>query len=258
MGSKQKPASPILEPIGGAVCLRWHCCGRALCLTDGDTNPRCRQEFVAQRRRTGGGVPAPMADDSFRFLSGIGKTCKFVTDSHDKEDVVSGSLLAEGSGHAAEDQCCRYRRAARRGHAAGHRLCQPGPLSGTLRLSDPGQPLLPEAEEDAFWISERYDRAPVLGPLTEGGPDTALDPPSDDEVMRTFERAIPQQGGIPFLYECQRNNVRIVKEKIADYIDPPRVFPLIGPAQGPPLPLQVHDLLHPGRADRLAAPAHAA
>ena len=36
---------------------------------------------------------------------------------------------------------------------------------------------------------------------------------------------------MPFLYECQRNNVRIVKEKISDYIDPPRVFPLIGPAQ---------------------------
>ena len=33
------------------------------------------------------------------------------------------------------------------------------------------------------------------------------------------------------LHEVQRNNVRIVKEKIADYIDPPRVYPLIGPAQ---------------------------
>ena len=29
----------------------------------------------------------------------------------------------------------------------------------------------------------------------------------------------------------ERNNVRIVKEKIADYVDPPRVVPLIGPVQ---------------------------
>ena len=33
------------------------------------------------------------------------------------------------------------------------------------------------------------------------------------------------------LYEVQRNNVRIVVEPIADYVDPPRVYPLIGPAQ---------------------------
>ena len=31
--------------------------------------------------------------------------------------------------------------------------------------------------------------------------------------------------------EVQRNNVRICKCKIADYVDPPRVYPLIGPAQ---------------------------
>ena len=59
----------------------------------------------------------------------------------------------------------------------------------------------------------------------------ALDPPSDDEVMRALEKAQPIEGGIPFLWERNRNNVRIVKRKIADYVDPPRVYPLIGPAQ---------------------------
>ena len=59
----------------------------------------------------------------------------------------------------------------------------------------------------------------------------ALDPPSDDEVMRAFEAANPVQGGLPFLHEVQINNVRIVKDKIADYVDPPRFIPLIGPAQ---------------------------
>jgi hypothetical protein len=60
---------------------------------------------------------------------------------------------------------------------------------------------------------------------------TALDTPSDDEVMVASEKARPVRGGIPLLWERQRNNVRIVKDKIADYIDPPRVYPLIGPAQ---------------------------
>jgi hypothetical protein len=71
-------------------------------------------------------------------------------------------------------------------------------------------------------------KAPIRGPLVPG---EVLDPPSDDQVMRAWEKANPVQGGLPFLHEIQRNNVRIVKEKIADYVDPPRVVPLIGPVQ---------------------------
>jgi hypothetical protein len=70
-----------------------------------------------------------------------------------------------------------------------------------------------------------------MGPITPGGPVTALDPPTDDEVWWALERARPVQGGMPFFHEIQRNNVVIIKDKIADYIDPPRVVPLIGPVQ---------------------------
>ena len=71
-----------------------------------------------------------------------------------------------------------------------------------------------------------------MGPITAGGPVEAIDPPSDDEVMRALEKARPIQGGsAAACTKIQRNNVRIVKEKIADYIDPPRFYPLIGPAQ---------------------------
>ena len=59
----------------------------------------------------------------------------------------------------------------------------------------------------------------------------ALDAPSEDEIMRALEKAQPIEGGIPFLHTTQRDNVRIVVEPIADYVDPPRVYPLIGPAQ---------------------------
>ncbi len=72
---------------------------------------------------------------------------------------------------------------------------------------------------------------PSWGLLTAGGPVEGLDPPSDDEVWWALERANSVQGGFPFLYEKQPNDVTIVKEKIADYVDPPRVVPLIGPVQ---------------------------
>jgi hypothetical protein len=106
-----------------------------------------------------------------------------------------------------------------------------GPNLGILAIPIPVSPYFQKVPEDKFWSHERYDRMPVLGPLTPDSPRTAMDEPSDDEVMRSLEKARPLQGGLPGLYEVQRNNVRIVKEPIADYIDPPRVYPLVGPAQ---------------------------
>ena len=103
---------------------------------------------------------------------------------------------------------------------------------------------------------ERYERMPILGPITPGSPETALDPPSDDEVMRALEKANPVQGGLPFLYEIQRNNVRIVVEPIADYVDPPRVYPAGRARPTPSRPLQVHRVLHRGHAGWLADPVH--
>lgn len=101
--------------------------------------------------------------------------------------------------------------------------CTPLPLLPGIPMS----PYFQDRKEDRFWEHERYERVPILGPITSGGPPRALDPPSDDEVMR----ALPSiEGGIPFLYERQRNNVRIVVELLSDYCDPPRVYPLIGPA----------------------------
>jgi hypothetical protein len=106
-----------------------------------------------------------------------------------------------------------------------------GPFNSIAGVPIPVSPYFQKKPEDRFHMQERYNRVPILGPLTEGGPVTALDPPSDDEVMRALEEIHPTQGGIPLIHEVQRNDVRIVKEPIADYIDPPRVYPLIGPAQ---------------------------
>ncbi len=106
-----------------------------------------------------------------------------------------------------------------------------GPNIGILGYPIPVSPYFQKKAEDNLWEHERYDRVPILGPITSGGPAMALDRPSDDEIMRALEAARSVEGGLPFLHEIQRNNVRIVCEKTADYVDPPRVYPLIGPAQ---------------------------
>ncbi len=115
--------------------------------------------------------------------------------------------------------------------ATGCSTTSAGPALGILSYPIPVSPYFQDEMEDIYWDEERYDPVPILGPITEGGPAVALDPPSDDEIMRALEEARPVEGGVPFLHETQRNNVRIVVEPIADYVDPPRNVPLIGPAQ---------------------------
>jgi hypothetical protein len=106
-----------------------------------------------------------------------------------------------------------------------------GPNLGFMAFPIPISPYFQDKKEDEWWNHERYEKAPILGPLVDGGPDIGLDEPTDDEVMRALERARPIEGGLPLLHEVSWNNVRIVKEKIADYIDPPRVIPIAGPVQ---------------------------
>ncbi len=107
-----------------------------------------------------------------------------------------------------------------------------GPSLGVFNYPVPISPWLQTRMEDNYIWQERYARMPILGPITPGAPTAALDPPSEDEVMRTLERARPVSGNWPMLYEIQRNNVRIVVEPILDHIDPqPRNVPLVGPCQ---------------------------
>ncbi len=102
---------------------------------------------------------------------------------------------------------------------------------GLFSIPLPVSPYVQDRLEDNFYEQERYKRVPIMGPITAGGSPVALDPPSEDEIMRALEAARPIEGGLPLMYETQRNNVRIVVEPIGEYVDPPRVYPLIGPAQ---------------------------
>ncbi len=94
----------------------------------------------------------------------------------------------------------------------------------------PVTPYFSQQIEDTYWEEERYKKVPILDPVEgENAPLFCLDPPSPDEVMR----ALPDNtaGGVPFLAETSRNNVRIVVEPIVDRIDECRFIPQVGPAR---------------------------
>lgn len=92
-------------------------------------------------------------------------------------------------------------------------------------------PILPSQqqrlEEDI--AREERDKVPILDPIPgEFTPATCLDPPSEAEVWAKVPKF--RHGSPPF-YEVQRNNVRILIEKIGDSVDPCKIYPLAGPAQ---------------------------
>ncbi len=70
----------------------------------------------------------------------------------------------------------------------------------------------------------------VFGPIIEGKLPPAFAPPSEDEVLRAVELDRARRGDTPS-HHVPRHSQRIVKEKIAEYIDLPRNYPLLGRAQ---------------------------
>lgn len=102
---------------------------------------------------------------------------------------------------------------------------------------------LPSEAQVAITESDgkRIDRLPILGPITSGKEIVPLDPPSDEEILRVFNKAVGpsflQQVGLTKKKELPLDQVaKIEKVKFEDKVDPPRHYPLIGEAR------QVHSL----------------
>lgn len=92
----------------------------------------------------------------------------------------------------------------------------------------PVQPWVHERMEQK-WNHKNDGRVPIMPPVRNGFPPPICeDPPSDAEVLRAMPR-VPR--GVPYVYETFRDDVVIVKNRLVDKIDPPRFFPLVGPAQ---------------------------
>ena len=105
-----------------------------------------------------------------------------------------------------------------------------GPSAGIVSIPAPVSPYHQQAAEDRAYEKLRYGKVAILPPITDDN-HIALDPPSDDQVIRELEKVRPTAGSVPGLETTFRNVKGITKELIADYVDPPRVVPLIGPVQ---------------------------
>ncbi|MFV1991878.1 MAG: hypothetical protein ACC652_14190 [Acidimicrobiales bacterium] len=94
----------------------------------------------------------------------------------------------------------------------------------------PVTPYMSQQIEDTYWEEERYGQVPILDPVEgENAPLFCLDPPSADEIVRALPDAT--SGGVPFLAETKRNNMRMITELIVDRVDECRFFPMAGPAR---------------------------
>ncbi|HJT75591.1 MAG TPA: hypothetical protein VJ739_00145 [Gemmataceae bacterium] len=88
------------------------------------------------------------------------------------------------------------------------------------------------------WVAERMEekycakndfRTPIMPPIRVGYPPPLCeDPPSEAEVLRAMPHV---KRGVPYGCEEFRDDIQIVSERLVDRIDPPRFYPLIGPAQ---------------------------
>jgi hypothetical protein len=92
----------------------------------------------------------------------------------------------------------------------------------------PVQPWVTERLEDKYTY-KNDKRTSILPPLRDGFPPPICeDPPSEQEILRAMPRVTR---GVPFVYEEFRDDIQIVTERLVDKIDPPRFYPLVGPAQ---------------------------
>jgi hypothetical protein len=97
-----------------------------------------------------------------------------------------------------------------------------------LAIMAPTQPWVTERMEDKFQHKNDY-RTPIMPPIRDGFPAPICeDPPSEQEVLRAMPRVTR---GVPYFFEEFRDDIQIVSERLVDKIDPPRFFPLVGPAQ---------------------------
>ncbi|BBO30582.1 hypothetical protein [Lacipirellula parvula] len=81
----------------------------------------------------------------------------------------------------------------------------------------------------AGWGEKRIDRASLLGPITSGEEVVFLDPPSDEEVLKVFQKSPHIKRSTPRSEEDLARKVdRIEKRKLNEKVGPSRVYPMIG------------------------------
>ncbi len=101
---------------------------------------------------------------------------------------------------------------------------------GIASIPAPISPYFQDEYEKLAYEKARFDKVAILPPITDSE-HIALDPPTEDQCVRMFEKMKPIAGSVPGTETTMRNIKNITRELIADYIDPPRVLPMVGPVQ---------------------------
>ncbi len=101
------------------------------------------------------------------------------------------------------------------------------PLALGVFTPVPMQPWVADSINERLMNKNDF-RTPILPPIPAGYRPLCEDPPDRAEILRCMPRVAR---GVPFFYEEHRDDIEMTVEKIVDVIDPPRFFPLIGPAQ---------------------------
>ena len=105
-------------------------------------------------------------------------------------------------------------------------MASPTPLPMKRSVEDPALEAL--KRENERLRREVAELKKKLGDAEDRLSQTAATPPTDAEVLKALPRAATN---IKTLYEQSRDDVVIVKNKLVDKLDPPRVFPKIGVAR---------------------------
>jgi len=101
------------------------------------------------------------------------------------------------------------------------------PFTMGIATPIPIPPWVAEHMEEKICNNHDY-KTPILPPIPSGYRAYCEDPPDEAAILRALPR-LPR--GIPYLYEEFRDDIDFTVERLVDTIDPPRFFPLIGPAQ---------------------------
>ena len=106
-------------------------------------------------------------------------------------------------------------------------LCGCTPFGMGVFTPVPMQPWVSDRIEERL-VNKNDNRTPILPPIPPGHRPYCEDPPDQQEMLRVLPRVTR---GVPYIYEEFRDDIEFTVEKLVDRVDPPRFFPLIGPAQ---------------------------
>ncbi|MBI3411477.1 MAG: hypothetical protein HY040_24375 [Planctomycetes bacterium] len=108
-------------------------------------------------------------------------------------------------------------------------IALPGTSAGCLGIYTP-LPIpawVPDRIEER--LCNRSDfQTPILPPIPPGHQPLCEDPPDRAQILRAMPRVAR---GVPYIYEEHRDDIEFTIEKLVDHVDPPRFYPLVGPAQ---------------------------